>query len=187
MRQPYIPMVRYNGPFWRRKALTDPFYGEVLALRDRFIELGLDSAESDKWRIINDYLRFKEAGCETRGMQEKCREFLIQFGPHSIFYSTHQSTKLERRRYTQRIFFICRKIQKLKDLGWPNLSRADVNVLSMFRMQSIKLVRWLVIRPLTHAQKERVWVVEHMLGIWWSDLTDQENGMKLEPMEVDNE
>jgi len=172
-------MATNQAPTRRKQALKDELYQDVMALRSLFFSLQLDHAEADKWRIMNDYLDHARAGCPTRGMIAKVREFLLQFGPRSIFYRIHQTTKRERNQYTQRIFYICREIQKLKDERWPNLSRVDVRTLGLFRKNAIGMVRWLKARPLTHAQKEHVWGTEHMLGIWWLDLSDEDNGMRL--------
>lgn len=165
---------------YKESAKKDVLYIQVLKMKALFIEFGLNESEIVEWRLICDYIKFKEGGCATKGQCHKMIQLLGQFGDESRVRQIWGETKRERELYTQRVLKACREIDKeLKrrrenKLKWK---RIDQNYISRFKSISISFLRYLLMRPLTEKQKQVLCLIEWFLGIYYSDLSREENGI----------
>lgn len=163
-----------NKVRWRERALNDPLYQNAIFLRDRFLECELNLSNPKGWKILNDYIIFKEGGCATKGQEKKVQEIFVNFGPYSLFYQEYLRTIRLRERWRERVFYVCRAIDRSKEIKTYGRIQSQ---LSRFKLAAVDFVQRLRSFELTYKQKCYLWKIEHMLGIWWDDLSDEENGL----------
>jgi len=148
----------------------DTKYQTVMWIRDKFRETGLDIADTFSWRLINDYLLYKEFDAVTKGQNSKVAELILKYGPDSDFWDWLIRTAKRREKDLNRVMVLVRTIQargcKFKEKDLSGMLKASFN----FRKQ-------LLVIPLSRKQYNWIYKVERMVGIYYDDLSPEENGI----------
>ena len=176
-----IDHIRRTAGICKKKAQKDSLYQEIKALREKFLEYKLDQADKWSWVLINDYIECLELGMRVKKQRAKAVEVCLKYGEDTLFWSELERTKRQRRRETLRMAHAARCVGKKLEEG--GLTRKNRGVLSSFYRMSIDFRKKLLINPLSEKQRNVLWRAERILGVYYSDLSDKENGITRKEIE----
>lgn len=159
---------------YKGQALKDPLYTEVLEIRRKFLETGVYRGDSWTWVLINDYIACKEEGWPMKKQVGKIREAIIKYGEDSTFWSEWYSTRALRNLQAHRLANLLREAQKMLKEG--GLSRPLRKELGFAQVVGLDIRKKLLLNPLTEKQMKIIWRVERLTGIYYNDLSPEENG-----------
>jgi len=148
---------------------------EVVA---KIFEYGLEQEEIFTLKVITDYKIWRGMGINIMSQRAKVVEAVIKFGKNSLFWSELDRTKIQRATEWMRVAYLCKEIKLVTESGnYPKgITKSDKRRLTQFFRFAVNFRRKLLINPLTEDQWKRVWVTERILGIYYDDLTPEENG-----------
>jgi len=149
---------------------------ELYRIRDIFIECGVDTAKAVVWGLLNDIIYWINAGCPSKGQINKAKQIIQQFGSESLFYTNWKRGLHSRERYRRRILYVCWRIVRFFAEN-DSYEKRTQYMLSGFRRDALGFIHYLSLGELTFHQKKRLWAVEHFLGIYYEDLSPEENGV----------
>lgn len=165
---------------YKRLAVKNTLYNRAIRLRSLFVEMEMYRTHPRQWRILLDFIDLTEAGCSTGGQRSLVISYLMRFGEYSDFYKEFKDTIRIRDRYRQRIYHLYRTINGYKGTPqWQNLGLSVRRMYDSYRIVLLQLSRKLVNQMLTEEELRTVYDLEHKAGIWWDDIPDSENGLKL--------
>ncbi len=154
----------------RIAAMSDPDYQEVLWIRTKFIENGLDVWDKFSWTLINDFLKCREYNAVTKGQRAKVAELITKFGPSSLLWGYLVETRVQRQKDLDRLMALTRTALASKD-------KTHSKVVTWFLKMVVNYRRMLLVNPFTAKQREYIYKIERAVGIYYDDLSLEENGI----------
>lgn len=154
----------------RIAAMADPDYQEVQWIRTKFIENGLDIWDRFSWTLIDDFLKCREYNAVTKGQRAKVAELITKFGPSSMIWDYLIETKNQRQRDLDRLMALTRITVNSKD-------RSHSKIVNWFLKMVVNYRRMLLVNPFTDKQREYICKIERMVGVYYDDLSLEENGV----------
>lgn len=151
-------------------AMADPDYQEVQWIRAKFIENGLDVWDKFSWSLINDYLKCREYNAVTKGQKTKVAELITKFGPSSMIWGYLVETKQQRQRDLDRLMALTRTALSSKD-------KSHSRIVTWFLKMVVNYRRMLLVNPFTEKQRVYICKIERVVGIYYDDLSLEENGV----------
>ena len=148
-----------------------PQVREIIA---KFEEFGIQEADPWTWKLLHDYLRWQQLGIKLVKQRSKIVEAILKYGKDSLVWEEIESTKARRKTDWIRVAYLCRVLVDNKDLLQGNLKRKGK--LTIFMKQAIDYRRKLLIHPLTEKQRAYMWECERLVGLYYEDLSPEENG-----------
>lgn len=161
--------------YLKQKAVTEDLYLEAQDIRDKFLETRLYEVDTWTWKIIHEYMHCKEAGWTWPGQEGKMREAVIKYGSESPFWSELERTRRQRREHLARLSYAMRLTNEALDKG--GLTRKIRKELHFFRKVAVDLRRKLRIMEFSPKQMKILFKIERILGIYYDDLSEEENGL----------
>lgn len=154
-----------------RTPLKDELLEEIKMVLEKMYKHKIDQAEPWSIRIITDYLECRQVGLNYKGQRGKVVEALIKYGNGSLFWDELERTKTQRKKDWARVAFAVRTIQERSAQGikTSNMSR-------VLMKQAIDWRKKLLVNPLSEAQRSILFRAERELGIYYGDLSPEENG-----------
>lgn len=154
----------------QRKAYpyTQDYASQVREIVDKFIEYDLMDADFFTWKLLNDYLYWNQYQCPMKTQTRKIHEAILKYGKNSLFWEELERTKQERKNDLMRVTYLSYLVGKLEGKK-PRKA-------TFFRTLAIDFRRKLKMYPLTEKQRIQMWEAERVLGVYYEDLTPEENG-----------
>jgi len=178
--------------FYNRTAnfREDDLVPQVKEIITKFEDNNLPLANPDMrwtWKVMQDYLAWYGLGIKINNQRAKIVEVILKYGDNSMFWKELERSKLQRKNEWVRVAYICWLLYEN-----PELLRGDKKrkgVLTMFLKQAVDYRKRLLVEPLTEKQRCYMWRIERILGIYYDDLSPEENGeiWRLEAMKKINE
>lgn len=153
----------------RVAAMSDPDYLKVLEIRTRFIENKLDIWDSFSWQLLNDFIQCREYNAVTKAQRAKIAELINKYNDSSLMWTHLVETRNQRARDLDRLMALTRHI-----LSIDNLRN---KALALFLRGSSNIRKMLIVNPLTEEQRKYICKIERLVGIWYDDLSLEENGV----------
>lgn len=151
---------------------------QVWELKKKFEEHNLDQVEVFTYKLFRDYLYWNSVGVRIIAQRQKVQEAILKYGKDSLFWEELALTEKERKDTLARMAYVCRTITtmlaKKEYIGVIN--RKDMRQLTIFLKLSVDFRKKLFLNPFTEKQWIRLWIAERILGIYWDDLSVEENG-----------
>jgi hypothetical protein len=158
--------------------IDDPLYFEAQYMLQVFLQTGIFSVLWQPYNIIKDYLIAREWECASKGLCIAVQELTTDYGYFSGYLKEFKRTARLRERYKNRILFIMRSYRKrkvwTKEDGRNTLHTQQIMA---FLRQAPDLLRRVQYSLLTDKQHSYLLRIEHLLGIYWDDLSQSENGL----------
>jgi len=162
----------------RYRALNDEMYKEAKYVEAMFRYTNTTHCFPMQYRNLKAYIRVREHGAVSPYLENKTRDFISQYGYSSQFWLELKRTRVIRQKTKDRIYFLLRSIQnKNRIKKGRKFSITDNNRLASFAAASRTLLMRLDYAPLTDNQYTFMVRTEHILGIYWTDLSQGENGL----------
>jgi len=158
----------------RKTVKEDPYHDEIVEIRRRFLEHNIDLHEKSYWRLINSHLSTTEYGWNSFRRLGLVREFISEFGLTSGYWEVLAATKKEREFYKRRLAYLVYNIRET--IAQKKGSVKTRRVLGRFLAAALKMHCALNARELTEAQKKYMFRIEQTLGIYYTDLSPEDNG-----------
>jgi hypothetical protein len=159
-----------------QKAYLDELYQEALYIEKKFLETNMYEADKWTWLIVHEYMACMSQGWTYPNQRNKMSEAAIKYGKESPFWSELEKTKTERYSWSIRLAHAMRLTLKALDKG--GLTRKIRKELNRFKKFALDFRRKLLRMPPTDKQKKVLFKIERILGIYYDDLSAEENGEK---------
>jgi hypothetical protein len=159
---------------YKGKSVNNPLFIEALEIRRKLLDTDVYMADHWSWRFINDYIAVVPLGWKIKIHDRKIREAIIKYGAESTFWTELERTKSLRKKQTLRLSNCVRIGGDMLDKG--GLTRGIRGSLNKFKSVALDLRKKLLVNPLTEKQMEILWMIERICGIYYTDLTPEENG-----------
>ena len=151
---------------------------EIRVIKAKFEAVELDLVEVFEYKLFRDYLYFYGQGVQMKAQRQKIQEAILKYGKDSLFWSELELTKKERKDTTVRVINVCRIITKMlhtkSHVG--KLTKRETKCCTMFLKMSLDFRKKLLLNPFTEKQFIKLFEVERILGIYWSDKSPEFNG-----------
>lgn len=165
-------------------ALNNPLFIEALEIRRKLLETDVYMFDHWTWRIINDFIAVTQMGWKIKVLDRKIREAIIKYGETSTFWTELKHTKTLRKQQTLRVSNLVRIAVEMLDKG--GLTRGTRGNLNRFKAVALDLRKKLLVNPLTEKQLAILWKVERITGVYYTDISPEENGEIWEKVEKEN-
>lgn len=163
-------------------AYNDETYREVIKIRDKFIQYNLDTWDTFSWKLINDYLVFRTYEAVTKGQLMKIAELIVKYNDESLMWEHLIETQTQRQKEMDRLMNLVREVLKYSN---DPLVRKNKRDLTLFLKGAVNIRRGLIVNVLTDKQKKFINKIERFVGIYYDDLSPEENGFIIEGVEDD--
>lgn len=144
------------------------YYDEVTDILNKFQENDLMDADFFTWKLLNDYLYWHNYGVAMKSQTKKVVEALLKYGENSLFWE-----ELERTRHARKLDLI--RVTYLAHVVLTAEGKIPKKA-GFFRMMALDFRRKLKLYPLTEKQRCFLWEVERLMGVYYEDLSPEENG-----------
>jgi hypothetical protein len=141
---------------------------EVREILEKFKKYDIIDADFFTWKLLNDYLYWNQYQCSMVKQKRKIQEAILKYGKNSLFWEELDRTKQERKDDLIRATYLSHLAGKIE-------GRMPRKV-SFFRGLAIDLRRKLKLYPLTEKQRIQMWEAERILGVYYEDLSPEDNG-----------
>lgn len=163
-------MVQYRK--YKNKKYDEDILEEIEWVRSKMLEHKIDQYEPWTMKILTDYLECRQVGLRYFGQRCKVIEALMKYGYDSLFWKELKRTKTQRVREWARVTYAVREFMKQRfEGGAKNKPYSQV-----LMRQAIDWRKKLLVNPLTSKMWGILWEAERELGIYFEDLTPEENG-----------
>jgi len=155
-------------------ALNNPLYLEALEIRRKFLETALYQPDHFTFRLINDFIDCTKLGWVVKTQIVKMKEAVIKYGEDSTIWIELGKTKALRKLQTNRLSNAVLISEELLRKG--GLTRESRQELGRFKRFALDLRKKLMVKPLSEEQLKVLYKIERICGIYYTDLTKEENG-----------
>lgn len=159
---------------YMNREYKDDLEDELNEVLDLFKKHKIDQAEPWTVKIIVDYLECRQMGLNYHSQRGKVVEVLIKYGEGTLFWKVLKETARLRNRQWARVAFVVRTIQKLE--AQKGVSKKFMASAKILRKQAIDWRKKLLVNPLSERQIALLRKAEQELGIYYTDLSPEENG-----------
>lgn len=161
------------------RAGRDRWFIEAIKLKDLYLDTGLWRVNNKEFVKICQIIDRFEWGAVSENDISFIKSKYEQFGPDSSFWHEYTTTRRERVMYRKRVMNILHyaTIRKRKKAAPTRGELGKLNKIAPIDGIVMPWVDKLRVFPLTRKEKQLVWSLERALGIWYDDLSDEEQGI----------